>query len=545
MTVSTKMPIPFPKRALALNIGTFQAPLLFLAVAALYAATISTTPVRVDEYYTLFAARNWAEHSNFAILDGEYTRARLFTIMVGATFDLFGSGSLLIARVPSVLLAAGVVTLLYVWVARHADRTAATVAALLLALSGYTLDVAHFARFYAPQALVVLGAAILVHAAAAKAGSAMAIRLAGAVALLALGYHLQPTTLIAAAALAAWFGIERFDVIKASALRWPWAAAAVSVLIVSFMLLLFPHLMQRFQSASVWAQDHASDRLFYLREFSRQIPLILILLPIAAVLAVIQDRRLALLGILMVAVTLLAHSFAAMKAGRYVYYAMPFVALLFGLALTRPVQAAVTALKRAFRSLGVGPETSAVFAVAVLLAVGLATLLLNSSYRHTAAALRESITAFRGSGYLAQPADPIWDEQAQALRAAVRSDDFLVASDDLRTIEHIRPHDMLINASHLSDLNTSKDFTRDVRTGRPILGSVAGLDRLIDCRADGLIVVDDAHWRTAKGVPPAVADRIEQRTSPVQSPVNHFRLFRWHHRPSTSCPWASVAGGAA
>lgn len=541
MTVSTKMQIPVAGRASTFTVGALQTPLLFLAAAALYTITIGTTPVRVDEYYTMLAARSWAENGSFAILDGEYTRARLFTMLVGVTFDLFGSTSLWIARLPTVLMAAGLVTLVFTFVDKRAGFPAAIAAALVLALSGYTLDVAHFARFYAPQALVVFGAAMLVHAAAAREGAAMAVRLAGAAALLALGLHLQPTTAIAAAALALWFAVERLQWIMTVVRQRPWLALIAVALTLIFGLMIVPSMAQRFLAASVWAQEHRYDRLFYLREFSAQIPLLLILLPVAAVLALRRDRSLALLSIIMIAVALVVHSFAAMKAGRYVYYAMPFMAMLFGLAMARPADQAVATLKR---MLGPG-ELAGLCAGAIVLVLGIAALLVNSSYRHTAVALRQSVAALSTDAHFSGPRDPVWNEQASSLRRVVSPTDFLVASDDLRTIVHIRPHDLLINPSHLSDLGTTRDFTRDVRTGRPVIGSVAGLDRVMSCRASGVIVVDDAHWRTAKGVPSAVADRIEQLATPARPAIAHFQIFRWQHRPTASCPWTSPERRAA
>lgn len=181
----------------------------------------------------------------------------------------------------------------------------------------------------------------------------------------------------------------------------------------------------------------------------------------------------------------------------------------------------------------------------MLFGLGVAILLGNPSYRHTVKTAQQSLSTLPTSKALAGPADPIWDQQAPVLRRIIGPGDFLVVSDDLRTIAHLRPHDMLINISHLSDLRATQDFTNDIRTGRPILGTVAGLDRLIDCRADGLIVIDDTHWRSAKSVPAAVADRIEARTTVVIPAVEHFRVFRWHRRPTQLCPWTSHGGQAA
>ncbi|MGK2909927.1 MAG: ArnT family glycosyltransferase [Sphingobium sp.] len=530
MSVSTKIPIPIFRRAGALNMGALQTPLIFLGLSTFYMVTAGSTPVRVDEYYTLFAARSWADNGTFAILDGEYTRARLFTILIGATYDLLGHASILIARLPTALAAGALVTLLFSWVRQRVDITAATAAAITLALSGYTLDVAHFARFYAPQALTVLGAAMLVFAAAGKEGAASLIRLAAAAALLALGFHLQPTTIIAAAAIALWFVLERFEAIREYLQHRRLLALSALGLACMAAAVIAPALLERYATASVWAQEHQYDRLFYVQEFARQIPALLILFPVAAVVALRRDRRLALLALIIIVTTVVAHSFAAMKAGRYVYYCLPFVAVIFGLATSSFAEKVISATN---------------VARIALIAGGLAILLVNPSYRHTIKTAHQSLITLEDSRSISAPADPIWDQAAPALRQLIGPNDFLIASDDLRTIAFLRPHDMLINASHLSDLGATQDFTRDVRTGRPILGSVAGLDRVIDCRDDGLIVVDDAHWRTPKGVPAAVADRIEQRALPVRPRVENFQLFRWHHRASATCPWVRPEGLAA
>ena len=82
------------------------------------------------------------------------------------TFRLLGQ-SLWAAQLPSALASAALVTALFLWLRAHAGPGAAWLGAALLAISPFTIESAHFARFYAVQCLTFLLGVIAVEMATA------------------------------------------------------------------------------------------------------------------------------------------------------------------------------------------------------------------------------------------------------------------------------------------------------------------------------------------------------------------------------------------
>jgi 4-amino-4-deoxy-L-arabinose transferase-like glycosyltransferase len=77
-----------------------------------------------DELYHLLAARGWLQEGEFRIADGVYEPAQLFTMLVAASFALFGE-SIEVARMPSVLAGAALVVLAFLWTREVAGASAA------------------------------------------------------------------------------------------------------------------------------------------------------------------------------------------------------------------------------------------------------------------------------------------------------------------------------------------------------------------------------------------------------------------------------------
>jgi hypothetical protein len=513
---------------------------VFATACAFYAFTIGTAPVEVDEFYAVLAGASWLADRSFAIVEGEYHRAWLFTIASGLAFDIFGGASVAVARIPALVAAAATVALLFFWLNKRIGGSAATVAAVLLGLSGNTLDVAHFARFYSLQALLILVAAIALIEADTASRRSLSLRAGIALVALAIALHLQPTTIIAGIALGAWVAlIVLQDTDTLTLAKRPGVQAGAIVLLVAGVAIIaaFPELLSQYGKASLWATEHQDDALFYVREFAWQMPVPFVLLPVAAALAWRQDRRLASLCLAMILVPLLLHSFAAMKAARYYYYALPFLAALWGAALAQPVDRARLAIAGWLTAHGSGPGLASVAATGMLAGTGGALLLINPSYHHTAAMVKIAArTAIANPAGLTKPADPPWDGQLTALRQIIHPNEFLIVSDDLRTIAYLRPQNVMISASRVGDLRAKRDFELDFRTGRPVIGSPAAFDRLFACRASAMILIDNQHWRRRTGVSDAVADRISRRATAVRPGVPGFHLYRWQHAPTASCP---------
>ncbi len=502
--------------------------LVAAALCLLYGLSIQTRPAHIDELYHLLAGRSWAQNGNFALLDGEYLRARLFTMMVGATFGLVGDSSLLIARLPSILFMAATGAILFHWLRQQGGLIAAGVATILFGLAGYSFDIAHFARFYAPHVLLsLIAAAGMVHALPASGR----IRPEGgaiAVAALALAAHLQPVTAILALALGCWLLIDQRARWVRLARSYPLGVALAAAVAVTLMILLSAELMKlaaSFGHAERWALENRDDATYYLREYWRQMPLMLLLWPVAVLLSARTDARLALLSGLVVAIALLLHSFAGMKAWRYCFYAFPFFCMTYGLA-------AAALLPRGIER--TAPRT-------LLLVAALFALLLVSSpvYRHGARLIVQAgRTLVANPAAIAAPVpDAGWNRAAPQLRALAMQHDTLVTGDDLRTLVHLGGYDIFISHSRLGELDPPRDFTADFRTGRPIIDSAAALSRVVACNRSGLLLVSDEHWRTPMGVPAKVADFIEARMQPIRSTAD-LHVFHWRQRGVTApCPY--------
>jgi hypothetical protein len=501
--------------------------------------TVGETPVRLDEYYTLFAAQSWVQDGSFAILDGSYERAPLFTILTGWVLAFTGEAGIAAARLPSILATAVSAAWLFAWLRRTEGMVAALVATLVFATSGWALDSAHFARFYALQNLLILIAATMLFDASQDTRGAVRRRIAAA-ALLLFAVQLQPTTLVAGVALLIWLAPSMIRAALALHLarQTPILLAGAAVSLAA-MLVLLPVLIAaveaRFLNAPLWAAPHRDDALFYVQDFWTQAPLLMLLLPVVLVLAFRRSPTLAGFALVMLVVPVLIHSFAAMKAARYCTYTVPFLGVLYGLGMAAPLERLHGRLSAWLGDRGVGQPSSRLIMGILLLSGGMIVLLANPTYRHTARAARlAAVTAVERGDLVTPPRDTAWESQASALRRLIARDEFLVTADDLRTLAFLRPYDVALNATLLSDFGAAGDFFTDPRTGRPIVASAAGVEQLLRCRRSGVILADREHWRVAKGIPPAVADVIERGARRQDAPA-YFLLFRWQNERPVRC----------
>ncbi|CAM5326075.1 ArnT family glycosyltransferase [Sphingobium scionense] len=501
-----------------------------MVACLLYGISIQTRPAHLDEFYHLLAGRSWQLHRDFALLDGQYVRAPLFTMIVGWTFDLVGRADLLVARLPSVLFSAISVAILFQWPRQSAGPWAGLSAAALLGLAGYTFDIAHFARFYALHTLLILTAAWTLYL-ATRTNRRLQPLWAGLAAMaLILAYQLQPVTIIALAGLGGWLLIDQRALLLQTLKRHPRSALILSACVVIAVILGFEPLaamVGRFAHAERWATAAQNDRLYYVREFWVQMPLFSLLTPVALLLAIRSHARLGLLCASMIIICLTLHSFAGMKAWRYCYYVLPFFCMAYGLAIASLLPATGPDKRRATLQTGIG-------------AIVLLTLLASSPvYREGARLTLAGLKALAtGPVALAAPVpDGDWSRAEGPFRAIAARQGMLVTGDDLRTIAHLGDYQVFISSSRLGELPPFTDFTPDYRTGRPIIEAVSAMNAVIDCNRSGAVIVSDRQWRNPIAVTPAVADLIERRLTPVRS-VPGFHVFTWQAaKAARPCPY--------
>jgi uncharacterized membrane protein len=329
------------------------AALLFLGALLLRLAGIGERPPKTDELYHLLAARSWAENGTLAIADGQYLRARGYTIATAVMYELFGT-SIGAGRLLAALGAAVQVATLGLWVRWVASARAAWIAGLLLLFSHESLLLSQFARFYTWHAAFVLIAAVsayvLVHADPARHRRRAMGLAALALVSLHLAMQLQDTTVIMIAALGAW-GAVLFVTSPATA----WLRSSPRLMIGGAVLLalagaLFAYAArdpllakwQSFRHVAEWAKGRSDYQSYYFWLLLETFGWLFAMLPLAVLTAWRSYRRPVLFCVLILLVGLALHSVAGMKAVRYVYYLLPFMFVIWALA----VEAAAPVISR-------------------------------------------------------------------------------------------------------------------------------------------------------------------------------------------------------
>lgn len=489
------------------------------------------TPPEFDELYHLLAARSWAESGELRIAEGLYTRAATFTIAVGSLFRLFGE-SLAVARIPTLLSGALAVVLLYVWLRASGCRTAAWLAALLLAVSPQAVQLSTFIRFYAPHQLLVLGGAAALFLAVTGRGDRHALT-AGLVsaACFAAAAALQVTTLIALAGAGAWTVLWFARHRLALALRsrrgtFVLAGMAAALMLAAALALTATPLagvLESYRFTALWNGAERDAPAFYHKFLVGQYPLLWPLTGVLALAAAVHRPALAGFCAVLFAVGFTAHSFAGMKHDRYLFWCMPYLFVLWAVGLERLGPAAAARLGqlsaqavRVYRLAPAGGQMPA-----TLLATASAVVLIATQPGLT-------LGTVKAPGH-PEPAHLIrdWQRSATAIRTAQSGVDVVVTTNELYSLYVVGDYGLLLSRSRKSEIRGEGEYLRDWRTGRPVLDSASALVQVIACFRRGLIVLHESYWNTPFRAEPAVWPLILERTQRLSVPAPGIQLQRW------------------
>ena len=514
--------------------GVLEVLALFGVVVAVRAVTLEHQPVH-DEIFHVLAARSWAEDGTFRIADGEYTRAFVFTAIVGWFYQLFGD-SPTVARLPSLLFGSLWVVAVFVWTRAVAGRTAAWIAGFLFCLAPGGIFLSQFIRFYALHGLVFwLGATGLYLLLTRRLSLPATAALAAAVAAcFAFALHLQATTVIGLAALGAWVAVElasRPAVRQALLSRryWPFTAAAVLLVLAGVFFLAqggtLERLWRSYQNALLWNQSTQDAFRFYHYLYLEQYPTLWTLLPLGALFVIVRRPRLGLFCVVTFATALILHSFAGTKWERYFYYAMPFFFVMWGIVLAEmipPVRALLRRVaERAFQApsprLATWTEWGGLVAVAAFLIAS------NSAFPETARTL------------LTHPKWPEerrnWAAAAERLKPSIDEAAVLVTTNAMMTLYYLGRYDVSINRSDLKDIAPDTEFVADPRTGGRMISTADSMRLVLTCYPDGLFVTNLRGWRHPLfGINDQAADLLVAQAEEIALPEEWLiRAFRWRH----------------
>ena len=372
--------------ATAGSMPTWLAPLLLLvASAALYSLNLDRMPL-ADEMHHVLAAQNMVVSGEPRIAEGVYERGLLYTWLVAQSFKLFGV-SLATARLPSLLCMAVLVPMLFLWLRREAGPLAAWLGAGLFMVAPFTVEVAQFARFYAPQTLALFVAAVLIYEALRYPGriGRAAMLLAAMLPFLGLATYLQPTTLLGVAGIGIWavaaIALPLLTDPGAPRSRKLQIAAALVVLpVLAFLALWFVGLPQKlwfiYRSVPIFNEASQEEFWFYHLRYMIFYPTLWTLTGIIGLAAVAYFPRPGWFLLVTFAVSFVLTSFGGPKGMRYLAYAQPYLFGLWGLGLAAvacPLAGFMVGLRRqlaaGMTAIGGGRERLAGIVVAVALAV--------------------------------------------------------------------------------------------------------------------------------------------------------------------------------
>ncbi len=520
-----------------------------IALAVRLPHLASATPT-YDEFYHLLAARGWLEDGTFHIGSGHYLRAVLFTRIVAQSLQIFGD-TLAAGRVPAMVAGTLWALAVFAWTRRLAGGAAGWTAGLLFALDPGAVHLSQWVRFYTLQGLLVwIGAAcgyeLVTYRPSRRQGIAIAIL--GLVSWV-LALHLQITSLLALGAVGLWggatlgFGLSRP---RHRALALAGGAALVGAGAWLATSGRAETIWNTFSGVPTWGEAERLGRSWYGWWLMTRYPTLATLFPVATLVALARFTRPALFALAIFVSAFIALSLGGAKAERYLYFALPYFFVIWGLAFAAVWPALRATADQALAALG-GSRLSA---RARLVASGAAAALALSALLPANPALAMTWRmVFADDGRRPYRLSD-WTKALPRLRPLADSADVVIASYILKPMYYLRRGDVALSYAELAELKWENgrpvEFSVDHRHGRPAISSPASLRRLMACFQSGLILVERFHLHRAILVPVPTSNFIEANAQEVPlPPASRLRAFRWRHSappdPSGCPPWQPSA----
>lgn len=514
---------------------------LFLASLAVRVLSSPIMPLHPDEIYHVVAASSWAGDGSFRFGDGTYSRGWIYTVLAGASFEAFGHINVFLARLPAMLAGALMVPVMFVWIARSADRTAAWITSLLLCFTELMIRTADFARFYSLQALLVLVAAATAYLFLLEPSRRKAWLPLLALACLALAAQLQITTMVATGSIGLFVVLylatrpQSRSLLANAKQRYLILGlvlvATVGAAVVAYLAL--PRLLE----AEPWAEKNKFNYLYYHILLSRDYRLFWYLMPVASILALAKYPRLAAYCLVLWLAPLLIHSFGGMKADRYISYAFTFFIALWGLAFAAAAPWLRSAIVQILETLGdatavrVNARWQQTIAVIVLVLCAVSVTAVNKKLIESPKLIAKGAIRFvrDPASITVHPPDPEWSDSLAGLRQEVNEGAVLISVDELRTQLYLGTPDFGMYLPPAPVTSTRNGFTIDTRNGRPVIEDVDDLARVVSCTGRGILMIPARRWLQFGFLDESMADHIRAQTQPTRPPIPGFYVYRWRH----------------
>jgi hypothetical protein len=536
-----------------LTITTIETLIILFIALVVRLINLEHDPI-TDELYHILAAQSWMEDGSFRIEEGEYTRSYLFTVLLGWVYSIFGD-ELTVARMISVVAGSLWVAVLFSWLRWTESRLVAWIAALLFATAAPAIFLSQYIRFYALHGLLFFCMSVGWFSIVTRYKQLSVLKLASillpTIIAFAIATHLQITTLIGVAALITWtvlffhreiyrFIIER---IRSRDRQFAIALLIGSVLSLGLVILkwdLIKHLISIYRYTALWSQS--GDFLYYHRLFSEQFPTFWSLFPLTALVVMGRRNTVGLFSLCVFCVAIALHSFAGMKAERFIFYATPFFFILWSVTIVELIiflGKFSNSLNKQLLGEKLTQKSNIILGNIYSAFIAGFLVLNNPGFENSLKIILDKpVYSPNGNPLYWELYNTNWAAASdKKLKSLATQASVIVTTQGLHSLYFLGDYDFDINATRLSDLPTHMrtEFQVDPRTGRRIITSAESLQLVMECYPDGLIVAHQRGWKHSGRLNEATAHVIEQLAQPIPLPQQwNLVAFKWKHSVSNN-----------
>ncbi|MGI9500799.1 MAG: hypothetical protein ACR2P3_12230, partial [Geminicoccaceae bacterium] len=302
------------------------------------------------------------------------------------------------------------------------------------------------------------------------------------------------------------------------------------------------NLLEAFRWTPDWAAASKNQFWFYHALLTLYYPTLWSVTGIAVLIAMAYRPRPVGFCLCLFVPAFLLHSLGGMKHLRYLYYVMPSLFVIWGIALAHLVERFWPFLQEAT------DKTLDILAPKLPrrpLRIGLIGAALLFTFFANAASIK-TLAMLAGVTVPPMTKPPAWDVASEALDPLLDGAVLLTTS-EMETLYAFDRYDILISNSRMSELEHNSgvhlddgeigEFSVDWRTGRPVVSEPASVELIMSCFEKGVIVSNVYRWRFGPQLDDEVADVIEAGAVKVDLPASSMMTaYHWEHEKTARSP---------
>lgn len=488
-----------------------------------------------DEMFHILAAHSFSMDGTLRIAFGEYARTQIFTKLIGYLFQIFGE-SLLVARLPALMAGTAWVLAVFLWVRWNISPIAAWTTTILFSFAPHGIELSQIARFYTLHGLAFWLGAVGVYRLVTRGYESLKtiLVLIATVFCFYFALTLQVTTYIGLVGLVAWlvFEFSRHMVCSASISLRTWLTVLGAVLVAGFSAVMFIpgeflyEVIGSYTKVSYW--NVGDDFLSYHRLFLAQYPTLWSLFPLALFIAIAQRSREGIFCSCVFVVSLILHSGAGLKEERYIYYALPFFFIIWGIVFSELFQPLrnywISIVNRISNNVFSLDRYSVSKNLLHVFMGGIVILFLLASN----GAFPRVIQLALGNSYYFGPTPADWASAGNYLKPYADRVSVVVTTNITKSSYYLGRFHYAINKNIVFEMLNGEEFGLDPRTGLPAISTIDSLRLIRNCYSSGLFVGELSEWKFPTRIDSPSADFLSANSERIKLPQEwNIIAFEW------------------